>query len=179
MGLHFTGEAASRWEGRVDLRGYAGSSRFVDQLGRAFSAEVAVARSMEQVNHPGVERSATMRRSACALMIVGFVSLHASAAEPPLAPSNVAPYAATGHVQMTSGSCGTSCQGDCQGGGKRSGDRLNKLIDFLLYRPTPGCDCCPQTTSYVPPLHAWFPPCCHANGQNGCVAGCNKCGLKK
>src|SRR5205085_7804818 len=52
------------------------------------------------------------------------------------------------------------------------------LIDFLLYRPTPGCDCCPQTTSYVPPLHAWFPPCCHANGQYGC-ATCAKCGLKK
>src|SRR5262249_273846 len=84
-----------------------------------------------------------------------------------------------GHV--TAGSCGACSSGqyesDCGGRGK--GDRWSRLIDFLLYRPLPGCDCCPQTTQYVPPLHAWFPPECHANGGNGCATGCNKCGLKK
>jgi hypothetical protein len=117
------------------------------------------------------------------MMVLGFIAVRAGAAEPSVynPPSSFQlPHAANGNGNghpIVQGACGASCDGGCEQGGRR-GDRLNKLIDFLLYRPTPGCDCCPQTTSYVPPLHAWFPPCCHANGQNGC-ASCAKCGLKK
>jgi hypothetical protein len=115
------------------------------------------------------------------MLVLGFLAARASALEPPVysPPSSFQlPHAANGngHAVMQ-GACGSTCEGAGDERGRR-GDRLSKLIDFLLYRPTPGCDCCPQTTSYVPPLHAWFPPCCHANGQNGC-ASCAKCGLKK
>jgi hypothetical protein len=134
-----------------------------------------------------------MRHKAWAVAIVGILAARVGAGEP-VSPYQPTPtYQPAPSFQPGCSSCGVAAgrlkgradNGGCsacgggQGGEGRSRDRLGKLIDFLTYRPTPGCDCCPQTTAYVPPLHAWFPPCCHANGMNGCATGCSKCGFKK
>lgn len=128
-----------------------------------------------------------MRHSVWAA-VVGLLVVHVGAAQPPapyVPPAGFAPaqYWGNGPVvnsgfgHALTGSCGTCGEGACDSG--RSRDRLGRLFDFLFYRPTPGCDCCPKVTSYVPPLHAWFPPCCHANGGNGCATCSSKWGFRK
>ncbi len=43
-------------------------------------------------------------------------------------------------------------------------DVLERLKDFLCFRPTVPCEFWLRTTCYVPPTYTMFPPCCHANG---------------
>jgi hypothetical protein len=139
---------------------------------------------MDQVNDSVRARSATMRHMAYAAMIVGVYVAKIAAADPQALywpqPAYQPPYQPVagwargpmmpGHAD--SAACGTCADGQCGAAGQGH-DRIRHLIDFILYRPQPGCDCCVKTTAYVPPLHAWFPPCCHANG-----GGCAECGRR-
>ena len=56
---------------------------------------------------------------------------------------------------------------------KTRSDRVQKLVEFMLYRPTIPCDCLPRPTGHVPPLNAWFPNTCSASAAD-CSAPCAK-----
>src|SRR5262245_16435823 len=55
------------------------------------------------------------------------------------------------------GANGSSCGSNGFGTEHAHGERLEKLIDFLLYRPTIPCDRCLKPSEYMPPLTAYFP----------------------
>lgn len=79
--------------------------------------------------------------------------------------------------------------GECGGCGVSPGCEpsrpcLQRLIDFLCYRPRSSCWAGLEPSEYTPPLWAWFPSgVCHARqGCGGCksncdaAAGCAQCG---
>lgn len=121
-----------------------------------------------------------MVRASFAAALVGFAATSGMTAEPPRYPASVANTGAVlASFYRSTGS--TTCAAcDVNGGQMGTGSgRFQRLLDFLSYRPTIPCDRRPIPSQYVPPLHAWFPPCCHANdGSRGpahdqpCAAGC-------
>jgi hypothetical protein len=70
----------------------------------------------------------------------------------------------------TNAACGRCGSSDSYGEGHYRGERLEKLIDFLLYRPTIPCDCCLRPSEYMPPMIAYFPNRCSAVGGD-CLGG--------
>lgn len=106
-----------------------------------------------------------MRQAAPALMLLSLLAIPATASEP-------SGYRIAGGMPG-----GTSCSSDC--GASCESSRWQRLIDFALYRPLT-CKHCVEPAYYVPPLHAWFPNCCHANAGRGCATGgCAKGGCVK
>src|SRR5260221_3412984 len=142
---------------------------------------------------------ATMRRGTSVIMLLGIFAVEGRGADPVIYPSNPSvnrgwvttatawsqPVVAQQDVRKmggkgaakrdagagTHGSCATCGEG-CGEGGRSN--KLQRLIDFLLYRPSVPCDCCPKTTQYVPPLYMWNPNYCHANLGNSCTPVCTK-----
>lgn len=96
-----------------------------------------------------------MRCIGPACVLLCLLAIPASAGEP-------TGYRIAGGVAPA----GVACSGDC-GAMPAEGGRCQRLIDFLLYRPLT-CKHCIEPAYYVPPLHAWFPNCCHANAGRGC-----------
>jgi hypothetical protein len=80
----------------------------------------------------------------------------------------------TGMPWRTGAASGSSCGSNGCGTEHTHGERLEKLIDFLLYRPTIPCDRCLRPSEYMPPLTAYFPNRCNATmgDGTGCQGGC-------
>jgi hypothetical protein len=134
-----------------------------------------------QMTYPKIMKGAIMKRSVLVVAIVGLLAGRAEAQSPYVgaasdvgATGRVATATPPGHTKhglagissTTEGACGT-----CEAKHAR-GEKTQRLVDFLLYRPSIPCDSAMEPSGYVPPLTTGFPNRCSGTvGECGCSTG--------
>jgi hypothetical protein len=130
-------------------------------------------------------KGATMKRSALLVAVLSVLAARAEAQNPAAPAPAESPYAAAtfpagaSHARLALGSQmvhgdSRAAAGACDSCGSEHarGDKLQRLFDFLLYRPTIPCASRFEPTGYQPPLTAGFPTTCSgAAGGCGCDSG--------